>query len=92
MSRATSIRIASLVLALGAIAGISHSQQVLSAQSGTVHYTEGTVYLDGRELNLGNGLPLFKDLAKPLRVDLAEAKTFPDGTAIHVYQPVATTG
>src|SRR5580693_3056770 len=41
---------------------------------------------------LGRGLPLFKDLAKPLRVDLAEAKTFPDGTAIHVYQPVATTG
>ena len=41
---------------------------------------------------LGNGLPLFKDLAKPLRVDLAEAKSFPDGTVIHVYQPVTTTG
>jgi dihydrofolate reductase len=41
---------------------------------------------------LGNGLPLFKDLAKPLRVDLAEAKSFPDGTVIHVYQPVRTTG
>jgi dihydrofolate reductase len=38
---------------------------------------------------LGNGLPLFKDLAKPLRVDLAEAKSFPDGTVIHVYQPAA---
>ena len=37
---------------------------------------------------LGNGLPLFKDLAKPLRVDLAEAKSFPDGTVIHVYRPV----
>jgi dihydrofolate reductase len=37
---------------------------------------------------LGNGLPLFKDLAKPLRVELSEAKTFPDGTAIHVYQPI----
>jgi len=37
---------------------------------------------------LGNGLPLFKDLAKPLRVDLTEAKTFPDGTVIHVYQPI----
>jgi dihydrofolate reductase len=36
---------------------------------------------------LGNGLPLFKDLAKPLPLDLAEARTFPDGTAIHVYQP-----
>jgi dihydrofolate reductase len=41
---------------------------------------------------LGRGLPLFKDLAKPLRVDLAEAKTFPDGTAINVYRPVTTTG
>ena len=29
---------------------------------------------------LGNGLPLFKDLAKPLRLDLAEARSFPDGT------------
>ena len=40
---------------------------------------------------LGNGLPLFKDLAKPLRLDLAEAKSFPDGTVIHVYQPITTT-
>jgi dihydrofolate reductase len=38
---------------------------------------------------LGSGLPLFKDLAKPLRVDLAEAKNFPDGTVIHVYRPIA---
>jgi dihydrofolate reductase len=41
---------------------------------------------------LGNGLPLFNDLAKPLRLDLAEARSFPDGTAIHVYQPSKTTG
>ena len=41
---------------------------------------------------LGNGLPLFKDLAKPLRLDLAEARSFPDGTVISVYQPVSTTG
>src|SRR5215472_11247708 len=40
---------------------------------------------------LGSGLPLFKDLPKPLRVDLAEAKNFPDGTVIHVYQPIKTT-
>ena len=40
---------------------------------------------------LGNGLPLFKDLAKPLRVELAEARSFPDGTVIHVYQPIRTT-
>ncbi|MBV9452005.1 MAG: dihydrofolate reductase [Streptosporangiaceae bacterium] len=37
---------------------------------------------------LGSGLPLFKDLAKPLRVDLAEARSFPDGTVINVYHPV----
>jgi dihydrofolate reductase len=36
---------------------------------------------------LGGGLPLFKDLGKPLRMDLAEATSFPDGTAIHVYRP-----
>jgi dihydrofolate reductase len=41
---------------------------------------------------LGNGLPLFKDLANPLRVELAEARSFPDGTVIHVYQPIRTTG
>ncbi|MGH3295409.1 MAG: dihydrofolate reductase family protein [Trebonia sp.] len=39
---------------------------------------------------LGRGLPLFKDLDKPLRVDLAEAKSFPDGTVINVYQPITT--
>jgi len=38
---------------------------------------------------LGGGLPLRKDLAKPLRLDLAKARTFPDGTAIRVYRPVA---
>ena len=39
---------------------------------------------------VGNGLPLFRDLPRPLRVDLTEARTFPDGTVIHVYQPVTT--
>jgi dihydrofolate reductase len=39
---------------------------------------------------LGGGLPLFKDLPKPLRLDLAEARAFPDGTAIHVYRPTET--
>jgi dihydrofolate reductase len=41
---------------------------------------------------LGSGLPLFKDLPRPLRLDLAEAKHFPGGTVIHVYQPIRTTG
>ena len=40
---------------------------------------------------LGSGLPLLKDLAKPLRVDLTEARSFPDGTVIHVYQPITAT-
>ena len=39
---------------------------------------------------LGNGLPLFKDLAKPLRLDLTEASSFPGGTVINVYQPTST--
>src|ERR1700726_2871853 len=41
---------------------------------------------------LGSGLALFKDLAKPLRLDLAETKSFPDGTVISVYQPIRATG
>jgi hypothetical protein len=38
--------------------------------------------------SLGSRLPLFKDLAMPLPMDLAQAKDFPDGTVIHVYQPI----
>ena len=38
---------------------------------------------------LGRGLPLFRDLPSPMRLDLTEAKTFPGGTAIHVYRPIA---
>lgn len=41
---------------------------------------------------LGSGLPLFKDLAKPLRMNLAEARNYPDGTVIHVYRPVTASG
>jgi len=41
---------------------------------------------------LGNGLPLFKDLAKPLRLNLTEARSFPDGTVIHVYHAIRTAG
>ena len=37
---------------------------------------------------LGNGLPLFKDLPRPLRLDLEEARSFPDGTLINVYRPI----
>jgi dihydrofolate reductase len=35
---------------------------------------------------LGSGMPLFKDLAAPLRLRLVESRAFPDGTAICVYQ------
>jgi hypothetical protein len=35
---------------------------------------------------LWNGLPLFRDLPGPLRLELAETKTFPRGTVIHVYR------
>lgn len=36
---------------------------------------------------LGEGLPLFKDLAAPLRLELVEAQTYPTGTALHIYRP-----
>jgi dihydrofolate reductase len=35
---------------------------------------------------LGNGLPLFKDLAAPLPLRLVEAMTFATGSALHVYE------
>ena len=41
---------------------------------------------------LGAGLPLFKDLPRLLRLDLAESRSFPDGTIINVYQTPATAG
>jgi dihydrofolate reductase len=40
-----------------------------------------------RPVALGNGLPLFKDLPDPMPLQLIDASTYPDGTAIHVYQP-----
>jgi dihydrofolate reductase len=36
---------------------------------------------------LGVGLPLFKDLAAPLHLELVEATTYATGVAIHVYRP-----
>jgi dihydrofolate reductase len=36
---------------------------------------------------LGAGLPLFKDLAAPLHLELVEATTYSTGVAIHVYPP-----
>lgn len=36
---------------------------------------------------LGAGLPLFKDLAVPLHLELVEATTYATGLAIHVYRP-----
>jgi dihydrofolate reductase len=41
---------------------------------------------------LGSGLPLFKDLAMPLRLDLQTTNGFPDGTLINVYQPIKSAG
>jgi len=36
---------------------------------------------------LGDGLPLFKDLAAPLRLELVDAQTYNTGSALHVYRP-----
>jgi dihydrofolate reductase len=39
---------------------------------------------------LGAGMPLFKDLAAPLHLELVEATTDTMGVAIHVYRPRST--
>ena len=36
---------------------------------------------------IGHGAGLFSALREPLRLDLIEVRSFPSGTAIHVYQP-----
>jgi dihydrofolate reductase len=36
---------------------------------------------------LGTGLPLFKDLANPIKLDLVSASTFDNGVAAHIYRP-----
>jgi dihydrofolate reductase len=38
---------------------------------------------------LGDGLPLFKDLRAPLRLQLVQATTYETGAALHVYRPAA---
>jgi len=38
---------------------------------------------------LGQGLPLFKGLKAPLRLELVDARTYPTGAALHVYRPAA---
>jgi dihydrofolate reductase len=38
---------------------------------------------------LGDGLPLFKDLSAPVELQLIDARTFANGSALHVYQPAA---
>jgi dihydrofolate reductase len=41
---------------------------------------------------LGQGLPLFKDLAVPVRLDLIEAQIYATGAALHVYLPASGDG
>jgi dihydrofolate reductase len=36
---------------------------------------------------LGEGLPLFKDLTAPQRLELVDAQTYNTGSALHVYRP-----
>jgi dihydrofolate reductase len=58
--------------------------QALSAQ-GLVDEYRLMIY----PIALGVGAPLFAPPATPLRLTLADATTCSDGTAIHVYRPVA---
>ncbi len=36
---------------------------------------------------LGDGLPLFKGLSAPIRLQLVEATTYPTGAVLHIYRP-----
>jgi dihydrofolate reductase len=36
---------------------------------------------------LGDGLPLFKDLAAPINLQLVEATAYASGTVLHIYRP-----
>jgi dihydrofolate reductase len=36
---------------------------------------------------LGEGLPLFKDLRAPVRLELIDAQTYDTGAALHLYRP-----
>jgi dihydrofolate reductase len=40
---------------------------------------------------LGNGLPLFKGLTAPLRLELVDAQTYKTGSVLHVYRPAPPT-
>jgi dihydrofolate reductase len=37
---------------------------------------------------LGDGLPLFKELSTPIELQLIDARTFANGSVLHVYRPV----
>jgi dihydrofolate reductase len=41
---------------------------------------------------LGDGLPLFKDLDAPLRLQLVDAATYSTGAALHIYRSAANAG
>jgi dihydrofolate reductase len=40
---------------------------------------------------LGSGLPLFKDLAAPVRLELVDAQKYDTGVALHTYRPAPAT-
>jgi dihydrofolate reductase len=40
---------------------------------------------------LGEGLPLFKGLTEPLRLELVDAQTYDTGAVLHVYRPAPRT-
>lgn len=39
---------------------------------------------------LGDGLPLFKGLSAPLRLELVDAQAYDTGAALHIYRPAAS--
>ncbi len=58
------------------------------AQSLTRHGLVDEYRLILQPVALGDGLPLFKDLTAPLRLQLVDAQTYPTDAALHIYRPV----
>jgi hypothetical protein len=48
-------------------------------------------WLSDRATPDGEGLPLFKGLAAPLRLELVEATTYDSGASLHIYRPSTAT-
>jgi dihydrofolate reductase len=61
------------------------------AQSLSAHGLVDEYRLILQPVALGEGLPLFRGLTAPLRLELVQAQTYNTGAALHIYRPVAAS-